>query len=329
MSDASTDADAAVFAVRKRRPNAAAKRKVTSEEAEADLEEASVTANVLEVLEQQKSRKRPHGINIEDLAGTGAERLDNQSTTEVELAKLKMQTGGMVSLKTARAMASLPNLESGGQHIDIGTEFSAETQRRDEDYDMMTFIEEEIMKRKIRTGDHEEEKTSSSSRKILRPEDALLVVAERYQTDTKHRSEEMLSHQMLSGIPEVDLGIEAKIRNIEATEEAKRRLMQKYREGSPGDTRSSKVQKESTAMSYVQHMRYNLDNYVDQREAKPDQVKAPSGNKPLPEPVKQPSLPSAEALTGSAKPSDGQCFDRFKKNFMEKLEKDKKSKRDK
>lgn len=32
--------------------------------------------------------------------------------------------------------AALPSLESGGQHIDIGTEFSAETQRRDEDYDM-------------------------------------------------------------------------------------------------------------------------------------------------------------------------------------------------
>ena len=35
----------------------------------------------------------------------------------------------------------------------------------------------------------------------------------------------MLSNQMLSGIPEVDLGIEAKIKNIEATEEAKLRLL--------------------------------------------------------------------------------------------------------
>lgn len=36
----------------------------------------------------------------------------------------------------------------------------------------------------------------------------------------------MLSNQMLSGIPEVDLGIDAKIRNIEATEEAKQKLLE-------------------------------------------------------------------------------------------------------
>lgn len=42
-------------------------------------------------------------------------------------------------------------------------------------------------------------------------------------------SEEMLSNQMLSGIPEVDLGIDAKIRNIEATEEAKQKMMEEQR----------------------------------------------------------------------------------------------------
>ena len=40
------------------------------------------------------------------------------------------------------------------------------------------------------------------------------------------KSEEMLSSQMLSGIPEVNLGIEAKMRNIEATEEARQKVQQ-------------------------------------------------------------------------------------------------------
>ena len=35
----------------------------------------------------------------------------------------------------------------------------------------------------------------------------------------------MLSSQMLSGIPEVDLGMEAKIKNIEATEAAKNKIL--------------------------------------------------------------------------------------------------------
>ena len=42
-------------------------------------------------------------------------------------------------------------------------------------------------------------------------------------------SEEMLSNQMLSGIPEVDLGIEAKISNIEATEAAKQAVIDEQR----------------------------------------------------------------------------------------------------
>ena len=39
----------------------------------------------------------------------------------------------------------------------------------------------------------------------------------------------MLSNQMLSGIPEVNLGIQAKILNIEATEEAKMKMIEERR----------------------------------------------------------------------------------------------------
>lgn len=44
----------------------------------------------------------------------------------------------------------------------------------------------------------------------------------------------MLSNQMLSGIPEVDLGIETKIRNIEATEDAKQKLIWEQRNKKDG-----------------------------------------------------------------------------------------------
>ena len=39
-------------------------------------------------------------------------------------------------------------------------------------------------------------------------EDKLYELPEHLQVESKKRSEEMLSNQMLSGIPEVDLGIE-------------------------------------------------------------------------------------------------------------------------
>ena len=61
--------------------------------------------------------------------------------------------------------------------------------------------------------------------KYVSPEEqALLSLPEHLSKSHSKKNEEMLSSQMLSGIPEVDLGIDEKIRNIEATEFAKKRL---------------------------------------------------------------------------------------------------------
>lgn len=62
----------------------------------------------------------------------------------------------------------------------------------------------------------------------------------------------MLSNQMLSGIPEVDLGIEAKIRNIEATEEAKLRLLWEKQNKKDGP---SQFVPTNMAVNFVQHNR--------------------------------------------------------------------------
>jgi hypothetical protein len=63
-----------------------------------------------------------------------------------------------------------------------------------------------------------------SFQNYLSPEDrALLSLPEHLKKAQTKKSEEMLSSQMLSGIPEVDLGIDEKIRNIEATEAAKKK----------------------------------------------------------------------------------------------------------
>lgn len=59
---------------------------------------------------------------------------------------------------------------------------------------------------------------------------------------------------MLSGIPEVDLGIEAKIKNIEATEEAKQKLLdQKNRKEMPSHFVPNNI-----AVNFVQHNRCEL-----------------------------------------------------------------------
>lgn len=105
----------------------------------------------------------------------------------------------------------------------------------------------------------------------MTPEEAALFsIPEHLRISSTQRSEEMLSNQMLSGIPEVDLGIDAKIKNIEATEEAKQKLLQeqKNRKDAP-----SHFVPNNMAVNYVQHNRFNVDDSRKRRaqEARPNQ----------------------------------------------------------
>lgn len=74
----------------------------------------------------------------------------------------------------------------------------------------MKYIEEQLSKRKSKIKEEMEEgKVQDDTSRYLSPEEAALqAVPEHLRASSTRRSEEMLSNQMLSGIPEVDLGIE-------------------------------------------------------------------------------------------------------------------------
>ena len=66
----------------------------------------------------------------------------------------------------------------------------------------MKYIETELKKRKGIV-EHEEQKVKPKN-----AEDCLYELPENIRVSSAKKTEEMLSNQMLSGIPEVDLGIE-------------------------------------------------------------------------------------------------------------------------
>jgi len=77
----------------------------------------------------------------------------------------------------------------------------------------MKYIEEQLSKKKKKVKEENEDKSAETTtdevHKYTSPEEAALqAVPDHLRASTTHRSEEMLSNQMLSGIPEVDLGIE-------------------------------------------------------------------------------------------------------------------------
>lgn len=143
----------------------------------------------------------------------------------------------------------------------IGTQFSVETNKRDEDEEMMKYIEEQLSKRKgKRASETSTEATESDTSTYCTPEEAALqAVPGHLRESSTKRSEEMLSNQMLSGIPEVDLGIEAKIKNIEATEEAKLKLLWERNNKKDGP---SQFVPSNMAVNFVQHNRCKYCSFL-------------------------------------------------------------------
>lgn len=92
----------------------------------------------------------------------------------------------------------------------IGTQFSAETNTRDEDAEMLKYIEEKLREHKqaTATGGASDEGMGQLDKFMTPEEAALMSLPEHLRKSSSMRNEEMLSNQMLSGIPEVDLGIE-------------------------------------------------------------------------------------------------------------------------
>lgn len=138
----------------------------------------------------------------------------------------------------------------------IGTQFSVETNKRDEDEEMMKYIEHQLSKRKgTKTNEPQNQPEQNTSSYCSPEEAALQAVPSHLRESSTKRSEEMLSNQMLSGIPEVDLGIEAKIKNIEATEEAKLKLLWERHNKKDGP---SQFVPSNMAVNFVQHNRCKL-----------------------------------------------------------------------
>lgn len=220
------------------------------EEDPKDLEQ--VSSKLSEMKELQELRKRPNGVNVIGLA------LGKKITIEEEVAlkdPFKIQTGGMVNMQALKS-GKVKQVDD-AYDTGIGTQFSVETNKRDEDEDMMKFIEEQL-KKKTGTSENPEDKHKRQNKSYTTPEEAALQAVPSFlRESTTKGSEEMLSNQMLSGIPEVDLGIEAKIKNIEATEEAKLKLLRESQNKKEGP---SQFVPSNMAVNFVQHNRFTLDN---------------------------------------------------------------------
>ncbi|KAG9281780.1 hypothetical protein AMEX_G347 [Astyanax mexicanus] len=276
------------------------RKEESSDEEESNEVTSEVRAKLDEAKELQSLRKRQSGVSLTALLV--GEKLPLEA--EVEDDPFKLKTGGVVDMKKVKDR-NRDKIEDEND-LNLGTSFSAETNRRDEDADMMKYIETELKKKKGLV-EAEEQKIKAKN-----AEDLLYELPESIRVNSAKKTEEMLSNQMLSGIPEVDLGIDAKIKNIISTEEAKAKLIAEQR-NKKKDSGTSFVPT-NIAVNYVQHNRfYHEDANAPQRRHREEPKARPLrvGDTEKPAPEKSP--PNYRKRPNNEKATDDYHYEKFKK----------------
>lgn len=276
------------------------KRKESSSEEDSE-EEMENLKKLEEMKNLQKLRQRPNGVSIASLT-VGEKILEEEELLAKDPFKIK--SGGLVNMSTFKS-GQVKTVDD-AYDTGIGTQFSAETNKRDEDEEMMKYIEEQLSKRKQGEGGPDSGAAEEGRALYCSPEEAALqAVPDHLRQSSTVESEEMLSNQMLSGIPEVDLGIDAKIRNIEATEEAKMKLLWDRHNKKDGP---SQFVPTNMAVNFVQHNRFNIE---ETGPPKKRERMAP----PAPKLPPRPPQDGGKKRDATEKATDDYHYEKFKKQF--------------
>ncbi|CEP08149.1 hypothetical protein [Parasitella parasitica] len=191
-----------------------------------DLQQVSAT--IEELTELRKLRRKPVGLDADKLL-KGAEKKKKKKKAE-NLNAWSMKKGGLVEPDTYRQKLDDDEASSKSRKLNLDS-FATATNTLDVDKHMMEYIEAEMKKRRggaAGATDDDEDDNNVVDRGLVDIYEELYRIPDRLKGEQKQQQPEgnvQLSTQMLTAIPEVDLGIDTRLQNIEETERAKRKLI--------------------------------------------------------------------------------------------------------
>ncbi|SPO29795.1 uncharacterized protein UTRI_06067_B [Ustilago trichophora] len=210
--------------------------------------------SVQDLIALRSLTRKPTGIELERLNKGEKKKKkkhkeNSSSQQDEERWEEQMKTGGLMAGSSSAAAAGAGDDEESDQEdsskarrLVRKNNFQGETGTVDVDKHMMAYIEQEMKKRTTNPSSSSSSSTldqSSLLPAVNNPEDALYALAEKYkelsrsikpeQTQEEREGNVALSAAMLSSIPEVDLGIDTRMKNIEDTEKAKREFYENRR----------------------------------------------------------------------------------------------------
>ncbi|KAI0029042.1 hepatocellular carcinoma-associated antigen 59-domain-containing protein [Vararia minispora EC-137] len=181
--------------------------------------------SVHELIELRKLRQARQGIDAAKLSAGDVKRQRKRTVQELEGDDVQygLRPGARVAPeeedgrdddKTAKARRAVR-----------ANNFTQQTNVLDVDKHMMAYIEENMKVRRGQKEDVESSRENGSSSELLSLADRLQM-----QKTTDEEGNVTNSMAMLTAIPEVDLGMDVRLRNIEDTEKAKLVLTQEKKE---------------------------------------------------------------------------------------------------
>ncbi|KAG8742008.1 hypothetical protein FRC12_015473 [Ceratobasidium sp. 428] len=189
--------------------------------------------SIEELLELRKLRRQRQGIDSIKLSAGGVKKKKKrgEGEEEEEEEKYGLRPGGQ--RKDDDEDADQENGEDIARKIVKSNNFTQQTNKLDVDKHMMKYIEEEMERRRGNPGTGSASTAGTSSD----PYDELFRISEKYKIEKKELEEGSVTNSsaMLTAIPEVDLGMDSRLKNIEETEKAKRTVSEGRRDNRPHD----------------------------------------------------------------------------------------------
>ncbi|KAG9218650.1 hypothetical protein CCMSSC00406_0001236 [Pleurotus cornucopiae] len=196
-------------------------RSISHEEEVQNEEEGETTLPVSEILELRKLRKAREGIDVAKLHKGDVKKKKKRLVPEEEVGGLRQ--GAAVDAEDEDEEAIK---EARTRRVVRANNFTQQTNVLDVDKHMMQYIEQNL---KIRSRPQEDEPGKPAD-----PQDELYEIVDRWKVEkqkpTTDEGSVTNSLTMLTAIPEVDLGMDARLKNIEETEKAKRVVAEERQE---------------------------------------------------------------------------------------------------
>jgi hypothetical protein len=172
---------------------------------------------ISELIELRKLRKSRQGIDVSKLSKADAKKRKRKTAEDGQETEGGLRAGARVDEEEASTDAK-------ARRAVRTSNFTQQTNVLDVDKHMMAYIEENL-KIRSRPSDPSESKAGTSAQDEF-------SLSERWKGEKKAADEGNVTNSMamLTAIPEVDLGMDTRLKNIEETEKAKRQVAEVRKE---------------------------------------------------------------------------------------------------